>query len=90
MVKGVAHKPFFKVNEGKVRCVFVFGVNETRIVLEFLNLLQYVNPFTYPYKSYTFFFYLIFLLLFLWIICTSLTLMLTKFKQYWELKKMTR
>ena len=33
MVKGVAHKPFFKVNKGRGRCVFVFGVNETRTVL---------------------------------------------------------
>ena len=37
MVKGLVHKPFFKVNEGRGRCVFVFGVIETRTVLGILK-----------------------------------------------------
>ena len=37
MVKGLEHKPFFKVKEGRGRCVFVFGVIETRTVLGILK-----------------------------------------------------
>ena len=44
MVKGVAHKPFSKVNEGRGRCVFVFGVNETRAVLRILKFTTTHQP----------------------------------------------
>ena len=48
MVKEVAHKPFFKVNEGRGRCVFVFGVNETRTVLGILKFTTAHQPIYIP------------------------------------------
>ena len=48
MVKEVAHKPFFKVNEGRGRCVFVFGVNETRVVLGILKFTTAHQPIYIP------------------------------------------
>ena len=48
MVKGVAHMPFFKVNEGRGRCVFVFGVNEKRTVLEILKFTTTHQPMYIP------------------------------------------
>ena len=48
MVKGVAHKLFFKVNEGRGRCVFVFGVNETRTVLGILKFTTAHQPIYIP------------------------------------------
>ena len=48
MVKEVAHKPFFKVNEGRGRCVFVFGVNETRTVLGILKFTTAHQPIYMP------------------------------------------
>ena len=42
MVKG--DKPFFKVNEGRGRCVFVFGVNKTRAVLGILKFTTAHQP----------------------------------------------
>ena len=48
MVKGVAHKPFSKVNEGRGRCVFVFGVNKTRAVLGILKFTTAHQPIYIP------------------------------------------
>ena len=42
------HKPFFKVNEGRGRCVFVFGVNETRAVLGILKFTTAHQPIYIP------------------------------------------
>ena len=48
MVKGVAHKPFFKVNEGRGRCVFVFVVKESKAVLGILKFTIAHQPIYIP------------------------------------------